>query len=65
MVEFMANIQHVEGQDNVAADALSWPPASSATVAHVLPGMIKVLHGIAKRQSSCSSTLQACKFPSL
>jgi hypothetical protein len=61
----MADIQHMAGQDNVAADALSWDPASSATVAHVLPGMIKVLHGIAERQSSCSSMLQACKFPSL
>jgi hypothetical protein len=65
LAEFTADIRHAAGQDIVAADALSWPPVSSATVAPVLPGVVRDLHGIAARHSPCPSMLQASKSPSL
>jgi hypothetical protein len=63
MAEFIADIWHVAGQDNVAADARSRPPTSSATVAPVAPSLADS-RGISSCQSSCPSALQASKSPS-
>ncbi len=65
MEEFTADIQHVAGQENVAADALSRPPVFSNTVAAVSLDVVTDLCGNADCQSSCPSTLQARKSPSL
>ncbi len=65
VAKFTADIQHIAGQENVGADALSSPPASPATVAPVALGMVADLYGIAFHQSSFSSMLQASKSPSL
>ncbi len=63
LAEFTADIQHVAGQENVAADALSRPPISSITLASAL--VVADLRGIAARQASCKSTLQASRSSSL
>jgi hypothetical protein len=65
VAEFTADIQHIAGQDNVAADALSRPPSSPTVVAPVMPSVASDLRSIASRQSSCPSTLRASKSPSL
>ncbi len=62
-MEFTADIQHISGQENVAADALSRPPVSSITPASLVT--VADLHGIAACQSSCQSTLKASRSPSL
>ncbi len=59
-----ADIQHVAGQENVAANALSQLSVSSITA----PPSAEVaadLRGIAARQASCPSTRQAVESPSL
>jgi hypothetical protein len=65
MAEFTTDIRHVAGLDNVAADALSRPPTSPATVAPVALRVVADLRGIASRQSSCPNMLQASKSLSL
>ncbi len=51
--------------DNVAADALSRPPISLVTASSSLVDVVADLRGIASRQSTCRSTLQAQTSPSL
>ncbi len=63
LAEFTADIQHVAGQENVAADALSRPPISSITPASSV--VVADLKGIAACQASCQSTLQASRSSSL
>ncbi len=65
VAEFTSDIQHVAGQENVVADALSRPPVSSVTAQSSIPEVVSDLRGIAARQSSCQSTLQASSSPSL
>ncbi len=65
VAEFTSDIRHVAGQDNVAADALSRPPISTITAPSQPTGVVADLQGIAARQLSCQSTLQASKSPSL
>jgi hypothetical protein len=65
VAEFTADIRHVAGQDNVAADALSRPPVSSITTPSSSSPVVTDLRGIAARQLSCPSTLQATKSASL
>jgi cleavage and polyadenylation specificity factor subunit 1 len=65
VAEFTADIQHVAGQDNVVADALSRPPISAITAPSRPTEVVADLQGIAARQLSCQSTLQASKSPSL
>jgi hypothetical protein len=59
VAEFTVDIWHVAGQDNVAADALSRPPVSSITMPSSSSPVVADLRGIAARQLSCPSTLQA------
>jgi transposase InsO family protein len=65
VAEFTADICHVAGLENVAADALSRPPISSVTTPSSLSDVVADLRGIASRQSVCPSTLGASKSPSL
>jgi hypothetical protein len=65
VAEFTADIRHVAGQDNVAADALSRPLVSSITTPSSSSPVVTGLCGIAARQLSCPSMLQATKSPSL
>ncbi len=65
MAEFTADIRHVAGLDNIAADALSRPPISSVTESSSLVDVVADLRGIASRQSTCRITLQAKTSPSL
>ncbi len=65
MAKFTADIQHMAGQDNVAADALSRPPISSITAPSSLSDVVEDLRGIGAQQSSCPGMLQAGKSPSL
>jgi hypothetical protein len=65
VAEFTADIRHVAGLDNIAADALSRPRISSVTASTYLADMVADLCGIATRQSSCPGMLQASKSPSL
>jgi hypothetical protein len=65
VAEFTADIRHVAGSENVAADALSRPPISSVTTPSSLSDVVADLRGIASRQSVCPSTLRASKSPSL
>jgi hypothetical protein len=53
VAEFTADIWHVAGLDNIAADALSWPPISSVTASSSLADVVADLGGIAARQSTC------------
>jgi transposase InsO family protein len=62
---FTVDIRHVAGQDNMAADVLSRPPVSSITAPSSSSQVVADLRGIAARQLSCPSTLQAAKSPSL
>jgi hypothetical protein len=62
MAEFAVDIQHVAGQDNVAADAVSRPPITAPSS---LSSVVADLRGIAAHQFSCPSTLHASKSPSL
>jgi hypothetical protein len=64
VAEFTSDIRHVAGPDNIAADALSRPPISSVT-SPTLADVVVDLRGIASRQSTCPSTLQASSSPSL
>jgi transposase InsO family protein len=65
VAEFTSDIQHVAGQENLVADALSRPPVSSVTAQFPIPEVVSDLRGIAARQFSCQSTLQASSSPSL
>jgi hypothetical protein len=65
MAEFTADIQHVAGQENVAADALSRPLVFSITTPSSSSDVVADLPGIASGRSSCPSMLQASKSPSL
>jgi cleavage and polyadenylation specificity factor subunit 1 len=66
VAEFTSDIQHVAGQDNVAADALSRPPdMSPSPPSSPCAAVVADLRGIAARQQSCPSTQQASHFPSL
>jgi cleavage and polyadenylation specificity factor subunit 1 len=65
VAEFTADIQHVAGLDNIAADALSRPPISTVTASSLPWDIVSDLRGIASRQSTCPSTLQARSSPSL
>ncbi len=65
VAEFTSDIRHVAGQDNTAADAQSRPPISTITAPSRPTEIVADLQGIAARQLSCQSTLQASKSPSL
>jgi hypothetical protein len=65
VAEFTADIRHVAGQENTAADALSRPPISTISSPSQPTEVVADLRGIAARQLSCQSTLQASKSPSL
>jgi hypothetical protein len=53
------------GQENVVADALSRHPVSSVTAQSPTSEVVADLRGIAAHKSSCQSTLQASRSPSL
>jgi hypothetical protein len=61
VAEFTSDVQHVAGQENSVADALSLPPV----VALVTPPEVSDLHSLASRQRLCPETLEACTAPSL
>jgi hypothetical protein len=65
MAEFTSDIQHVASQDNVAVDALSWPPVASPSSPSFCAAVVADLCGIAACQQPCPSTQQASHFPSL
>jgi hypothetical protein len=65
VADFTADIQHVAGLDNIAADTLSRPPISSVTASSSLVDVVADMRGIAARQSTCRSTLQAKTSSSL
>jgi hypothetical protein len=65
IAEFTSDIQHVAGQDNVATDAMSWPPVTSSSSPSPCAAVVADLRGIAARQQSCPSMQQASYSPSL
>jgi transposase InsO family protein len=73
VAEFTSHIQHVPGEDNVVADALSRLPHPSVAAVQPAPSapsaaespVIVDLRGIATRQATCSSTQEAIGLPSL
>jgi hypothetical protein len=65
LAEFTSDIQYLAGQENMAADTLSRPPAPSISSPSPFAAVVADLRGIASRQLSCQSTLEVSSSPSL
>jgi len=65
VAEFTSDIRHVAGAANVAADALSRPPAEELVAAVEPASAVPDLKGIAARQATCESTQAVARSPTL